>query len=186
VDDAVAAQICELRSLRALELGFCSITDAGLGIIATLPELRRLSFSGSTISDAGIKHFSHHPRLEHVELRTAGLTDQSLEHLSQIKTLTRLDLYGSGQPGVDAGRSFTSSGLAHLKALPNLRTLWLNNFPLVGGSAVLKDLPQLRELTMMMCDVTDAELDALVEARPNMRVSHMTGGGFWTPKRVSP
>jgi hypothetical protein len=53
VDDAVAAKIGELRSLRMLELTYCRIGDAGLRVIASLPELRRLDISSTTITDIG-------------------------------------------------------------------------------------------------------------------------------------
>jgi hypothetical protein len=182
IGDDVAKQIERLRELRSLELTYSRIGDDGLKAIAALPELRRFSFSGTTISDAGIEHLSHHPRLEHIKLRASGLTDRSLEHLSQIKTLTRLDLYGSGQPGVAPGRNFTAAGLTRLKNLPNLRTLWLTNLRLDGGYEVLQELRELHELHMMMCDVKEAELEALQEALPNTNISHMTGGGGWFPK----
>jgi hypothetical protein len=106
-----------------------------------------------------------------------------LNHAAQIKTLTRLDLYGSGQPGVAPGRNFNAAGLLHLQQLPNLRTLWLTNFDLPGGYAALQQLRQLRELSMMMCNITDGELEALQEALPNTRITHTTGGGSWTSRK---
>ena len=75
------------------------------------------------------------------------------------------------------------TGLKHLKRLPKLKTLWLTNFDIPGGYAALKELAQLRELTMMMCNITAGELEALDEALPNTRISHMTGGGSWVPKK---
>ncbi len=83
------------------EIGvYCRIGDAGLKSIATLPELRQLSISSSRITDVGIEHFRTHQKLEHVALRATKLTDMALDHLAQIETMTRLDLYGSGEPGV--------------------------------------------------------------------------------------
>ena len=74
--------------------------------------------------------------------------------------------------------------LRRLKQLPQLETLWLTNCIVPEGYAVLKELKQLRELTMTMCNITDQELESLEEALPEARISHMTGGGSWTPKRI--
>ncbi len=178
VVDAAAARIGELRALTSLELVYCSIGDSGLKAIAALPELRRLNISSQTISDAGVERLRN-SRLEHLTLRVGGLTDRSLEYVSDIKSLRRLDLYGSGRPGVAPGRIFTAEGLKHLQRLPNLQTLWLNNFDLRGGYTVLRELKHLRELSMTMCDITKAELEILLDAMPNVRISHMTGGGSW-------
>ncbi|MFN0128482.1 MAG: biopolymer transporter ExbD, partial [Verrucomicrobiales bacterium] len=184
VDDDVVARIGELRSLRYLELSYCGFGNNGLKTIASLPDLQRLTISGSTITDAGLEHLRSHKTLEHLTLRVSGLTDLSLEHVAHIKTLTRLDLYGSGEPGVAPGRNFGMAGLSHLKQLPSLETLWLTNFDLQGGYAGLKELRQLRELTMMMCNISHSELEALEEALPNTRISHATGGGDWTSKKL--
>jgi hypothetical protein len=162
VDDDVAARIGELRELRHLELTYCDIGDAGLKHLAALPELRRLDISSSTITDAGISHFRPHNRLEHVTVRATGFTDKALDHLAQIESLTRLDLYGSGRPGVAPGRNFSIAGLQQLKRLPRLETLWLTNVDVPGGGYVgLKELKHLRELTFMMANITDEGLEAL-------------------------
>jgi hypothetical protein len=187
IEDTVATKIGELRELRHLELTYSNIGDTGLKRLAALSELRRLNISSAGITDAGVEHFRTHKRLEHVTLRVTGLTDQSLGHLAQIETLTGLDLYGSGKPGVDQGRNFSITGLQQLKKLPKLTRLWLNNFNIPGGGyGGMKELKHLRELTFMMTNVTDAELESLEEALPAARISAMTGGRAWTglkPKR---
>lgn len=186
VGDAVAAKVGELRELRYLELSYCRIGDAGLKHIATLPELRSFDISSATITDAGIGHFRAHKRLEHVTLRATDLTDKSLEHLAQIESVTRLDLYGSGQSGVAPGRNFGIAGLQQLKKLPKLDALWLTNFDIPGGGYVgLKELKHLRELTFMMSNITGEEVEALEKALPRARISSMSGGTIQTrPKPV--
>lgn len=185
VDDAVGKRIGELRALRHLELTYCGLGDEGLKRIAALPELRRFNISSSHVTDAGVGHFRTHKRLEHVTLRVSGLTDESLGHLAQIETLTGLDLYGSGKPGVDPGRNFSIAGLQQLKKLPKLERLSLTNFDVVGGGyGGLRELKHLRELNFMMANVTDAELESLAEALPGARISAATGGRSWPgPKR---
>jgi hypothetical protein len=185
VDDDAAVKIGELRELRNLELTYCAIGDAGLKSIAALPELLRLNISSSQITDAGIERLRTHKKLEHVTLRATKLTDKALDHLAQIETITRLDLYGSGEPGVAPGRNFSIVGLRQLKKLPKLDTLYLTNFDSPGGGyAGLKELKHLRELSFMMTNVTDAELEALEKALPSTRISSATGGSGWMgPKR---
>lgn len=185
VDDDAAIKISELRELRNLELTYCAIGDAGLKSIATLPELLRLNISSSRITDAGIERFRTHKKLDHVTLRATELTDKALDHLAQIETITRLDLYGSGESGVAPGRSFSVVGLQQLKKLPKLDTLYLTNVDSpAGGYVGLKELKHLRELSLMMTNVTDAELETLEKALPNTRISSATGGGGWMgPKR---
>jgi Leucine-rich repeat (LRR) protein len=184
VDDAVAARVGKLRQLRQLVLSYCGIRDAGLKYIANLPELRRLDISSGVISDEGIKLFRAHPRLEHVSLRCADVSDQSLQYLAQIPTLTRLDLYGSGFSGVSPGSNFSIAGLQELKALPKLETLYLTNFNLAGSYGGLKVLKHLREVSFLMCNVSDSDLDALEEALPDASISSATGGGGRPPKKL--
>jgi hypothetical protein len=176
VDDACAERIAACRQLQSLQLVYTNITDDGLNKFADLPKLSRLDIDSAVVTDAGVKHLMRLPKLAHLSLRASRLTDESLRHLAEIRTLTRLDLHGSGLPGVNLGKCFTIEGIQHLKALPNLRTLWLTNFESTGGFLGLKELTQLRELTMMMANVREDELDALEDALPNTRIHSASGG----------
>ncbi|MFM9960869.1 MAG: hypothetical protein ACKV2Q_06550 [Planctomycetaceae bacterium] len=189
-DDACAARIAECQQLQSLQLVFTSITDDGLKTIATLFELNRVNIDSHVITDAGIGQLKTLKKLDHLSLRASHLTDSSLEHIAEIKSLTRLDLNGSGHPGfVVPGNlphaSFTIPGLLKLKALPNLRSLYLTNFSTGGGYAALKELNQLSELNFMMVDLNGTDFSTLEEALPNTRISFATGGGgmFREPKR---
>jgi hypothetical protein len=111
------------------------------------------------------------------------LTDESLRHLAEVKTLKRIDLHGSGEPGPFAGTVFSIAGVQRLKALPELRTLWLTNVESAGGYSGLKELAQLRELSLMMTNIRGDELEALEAALPNTTIHAATGGGYVrTPK----
>src|SRR5262249_40200117 len=159
VDDACAARIAACGQLQSLSLVYTGITDDGLSRIGSLPGLSRLNLDSLVVTDAGIGRLFVVP-LKHISLRASRLPDETLRHLSTIKTLTRVDLNGSGEPGVGAGRCFTVAGVVRLKTLPKLRTLWLTNFAPDGGYLGLKELTQLRELVMTMANVRDDELDA--------------------------
>jgi beta-lactamase regulating signal transducer with metallopeptidase domain/NADPH-dependent 7-cyano-7-deazaguanine reductase QueF-like protein len=184
INDEAAERIATLHDLTSLELVYTKITDYGLKKIAELPALARLNLDSQVVTDAGIGHLKKLPNLQHISLRATHLTDASLRHLADIKSLQRIDLHGSGEPGVNAGECFSMRGVNELKALPKLRTLWLTNVAAGGGYESLKDLKQLRELTLMMTDIRLDEFKVLEEALPNTRIHHVTGGGFSTePKR---
>jgi beta-lactamase regulating signal transducer with metallopeptidase domain len=178
VDDTCADRIAQCRQLQSLNLVYTNITDEGMRKIAGLPELARLNLDSRVVTDAGIKRLGRLPKLQHVSLRASRLTDEALRHLAGIKSLTRIDLNGSGEPGVNPGTCFTIAGVQRLKALPNLRTLWLTNVDSAGGFLGLKELTQLHELTLMMTNIRDDELDTLESALPNTRIHHATGSGF--------
>ncbi|MEJ7638568.1 MAG: hypothetical protein WKF75_11485, partial [Singulisphaera sp.] len=113
--------------------------------------------------------------------------DETLRHLADVKTLTRLDLHGSGLPGVNLGKRFTADGLRQLKRLPSLSTLWLTNLQLDGGFGVLKELTQLRQLSLMMTDISEGEVAALEDALSDTTVIAMSGAGrVGLPKEMRP
>jgi Leucine-rich repeat (LRR) protein len=177
VDDACAARIATLPDLRSLALVYTKITDDGLKKIAELPALARLQLDSRIITDAGIGHLKRLSAMQQISLRATHLTDASLRHLAEMKSLQRIDLNGSGEPGVNAGECFSIQGIRELKALPKLRTLWLTNVVAGGGYESLKDLQQLRELTLMMTDIRREEFTVLEEALPGTTIHHTTGGG---------
>jgi beta-lactamase regulating signal transducer with metallopeptidase domain len=176
VNDTCADRIAQCRQLQALDLVYTNITDEGMRKIGGLPELRRLNLDSYVVTDAGIKPFAELQKLQHVSLRASRLTDEALRHLAGIKSLTRIDLSGSGEPGANAGMCFTIAGVQRLKVLPNLRTLWLTNVDSAGGFLGLKELTQLHELTLMMTNIRDEEVDMLEAALPNTRIHRATGG----------
>lgn len=169
VDDACAARIAACRDLQELSLVFTGITNVGLRQIAELPDLVRLNLDSAVVTDSGVQHLKKLAKLQHASLRVAALTDESLKHLAEIKSLNRVDLYG--------GNAVTISGVQQLKALPDLRTLWLTNFQSPGGFMGLKDLGQLHELSLLMTNLRDDEFDQLEDALPNTVIHHATGGG---------
>lgn len=183
IDDTVAAKVAELKLLRNLDLNYCSITDEGMKAISALPELRRLDLSSLLVTDAGLEPLGASKHLTHVTLRAPNVSDATLRQLARVKTLQRLDLYG-GVGGIGPGNQYSIDGLLSLKGLPDLRVLWMTNMDLAAGSySRLAELSHLAELTMAMCNITEQELDAIEIALPNARISHLTGGGSWLPKK---
>jgi beta-lactamase regulating signal transducer with metallopeptidase domain/protocatechuate 3,4-dioxygenase beta subunit/Leucine-rich repeat (LRR) protein len=166
-------------NLQHLSLSYTWMGDDGLAKLVALKELRRLSLSSMYVTDAGIATLKSLP-LEHLELRAIQLTDKALAHIAEIKTLTRLDLDGSGRPGVyNNGKLFSHKGLAKLKELPQLRYLYLNNFEL-GPSAidVLCEMGQLKGLVINFSKITEDQISRLRQSLPNTYVSVSTGGSL--------
>nr|CAD7413379.1 unnamed protein product [Timema poppensis] len=89
-----------LRSLRALKLAGCDISDVSLRYVTQhLPRLTFLDISSCTrITDAGVAQLATPPAstiitLQKLDLSSCRLlTDSSLEHLARCDALTRLDL----------------------------------------------------------------------------------------------
>ena len=175
VTDAALDSIVQCRELRQLGLQYTGISDEGMKRIATLKELRQLNLDSHFITDAGIAQLRALPKLEHVSLRATGVSDASLRSLAGIKSLTRLDLHGSGRGGVNHGQLFTMGGLRQLKDLPNLRTLWINNLELPDGYLGLRELKQLRGLTLFFCNIKDPEEELLQAAMPDTYISASSG-----------
>ncbi|MEX0716449.1 MAG: M56 family metallopeptidase, partial [Planctomycetaceae bacterium] len=176
VDDAVAERIASLRGLTSLHLVYTRISDDGLKKVSQLPNLSRLSLDSRVIKDAGIGRLKELGGLRHFSLRGSLVTDASLRHLSEIKSLERIDLDGSGEPGFGPGDCFSIQGIVELRALPNLRTLWLTNVAAGGGFRSLQELKQLHELTLTMTDIRQDEFDFLKGALPHTAI-HASGGG---------
>jgi beta-lactamase regulating signal transducer with metallopeptidase domain/Leucine-rich repeat (LRR) protein len=175
VTDATLDNIGQYHELQRLSLRYTSVTDAGLARIAGLTELRQLSLDSRVITDTGIAQLRALPKLEYLWLRATEVSDASLRSLAEIKSLTRLDLFGSGQPGVNVGHLFTMDGLSQLNKLPNLRVLWINNLELPDGYLRLREFKQLSGLTLDFCNVKDAEEELLQAAMPDTSVSASSG-----------
>jgi beta-lactamase regulating signal transducer with metallopeptidase domain/uncharacterized GH25 family protein/thiol-disulfide isomerase/thioredoxin/Leucine-rich repeat (LRR) protein len=179
IADKGMIHVAACRNLRSLDLLDTRVRDAGLVSLADLKQLRRLSLNSDVVTDAGIATLKTLPRLEHLELRARNLTDNALAHIAEIKTITRLDLDGSGQSDFQPGELFTHVGLAKLKGMPNLRTLWLNNLKVTPSSiVVLGETRQLKELVFMMSDITEEQVNRLRQSLPKTRVSAATGSGY--------
>ncbi|HEX5397794.1 MAG TPA: hypothetical protein VFY06_01960, partial [Verrucomicrobiae bacterium] len=170
------SNIDQFHDLQRLSLGYTEVTDVTMRRIASLKELRRLSLNSYFITDAGIAQLRSLPKLEHLELRATQASDDALRNLAGIKSLARLDLYGSGRPGVNHGQLFTMDGLLQLTNLPNLRVLWINNLELPEGFLGLRELKQLRGLTLNFCNIKDAEEELLKAAMPDTSVIASGGG----------
>ena len=175
-DDAGAARIATFRGLERLELFYTNITDEGLQQIIGLPALSHLWLDSDVITDVGVGHLRRLTALKFLSLRGKRLSDKSIAYLAEMKSLERVDLDGGTDVGFPGPENYCFSvGAVHqLKALPNLHVLWLTNFG-IGDYTGLKQLTQLRELTVVWTEVRDDEVRALEDALPHARVHRFMG-----------
>jgi Leucine-rich repeat (LRR) protein len=183
IDDACAVRIANCRDLRSLSLTYTAIGDAGMQHLAALAELIRLQLDSHVVTDDGIANLKALKKLQHLSLRASQVTDASIAHLTEIKSLARLDLHGSGYPGSVTGARFSIESLRRLKELAKLRTLYLTNFRVSGGYVGLKELTQLRALSLSMCNITSVEVDELEKALPTTVIHAISGGGLSRTRR---
>jgi hypothetical protein len=188
VDDAMAARIAACSDLKSLNLRSTAITDEGLRLIASGTKLTSLSLWETPLTDAGMAHLTTHP-LRSIELRSMRLGDATFNHLARVKTLSRLTIWAGGPPRVSLStigdpndqspivNPMTVGGMRVLKDLPQLRSLSLLAFPSYEDYLVLGELKQLRELSMMMSLTEEADLAALEAALPKTRISAGSGAG---------
>jgi hypothetical protein len=175
-DDAGAARIATFRRLERLELFYTKITNEGLKQITELPALGHLWLDSDVITDVGVGHLRKLTSLKSLSLRGKQLTDKSIAYLAEMKSLERVDLDGGRDVGFPGSENYCFSVRAvhQLKALPNLHFLWLSNFD-VGDYTGLKQLTQLRELTLVWAEARGDEVDALQDALPQATVHRHLG-----------
>lgn len=92
-DDAIAP-LAALRELRALDLGATAVTASGLRALRGLP-LRALDVSFRPLRDAGARELLAFPQLEQLALGWTDVTDATVDVLLELPHLTRVDLAAS-------------------------------------------------------------------------------------------
>ena len=135
-----------------------------------------MSLSGTGVDDAGLEHLRGLTKLRILGLGDTKVTGAGLESLKGMTGLENLNSHAVGddrhrshapsgtiqpqilEPSVDTG---DYAGLAHLKGLPSLMFLWLEDTKVTdAGLAHLKELPSLTTL-WLGGKTTDAGLAGL-------------------------
>ena len=115
--DAGLKQVAQVSSLRWLRMATGNIQGPGLVELARLPRLERLCIHApGDISDRHIKYLEGLTRLKSLTLWGIcdNLTDASLVSIGKLKNLEELHF-------IRTNPRFTPAGVAHLKALTNLK-----------------------------------------------------------------
>ena len=184
VDPAVA-----LDALRALGLQ---------GLPNRPDEVTYLNFSGSKASDADAKYVLAFPQLESLYCEGSPFTGKALRYFQNVPALKALTLNGSKSIGDDdlahlskasnlenlglRETAVTSAGIAHLKSLTKLRSLYLPEQ--LGRDCVpaLSELQSLQDLSPFPQDLTDgdlAQLSRLIHLRTlDLQRTKLTPAGY--------
>jgi len=153
------------RPLVKVDLSFTQASDASLAHLKGVTTLRELHLCGTRITNVGLEHVSSLTSLRVLDCwRCKDFTDAGLEHLAAMPHLQRLSLWNT---------NVTDDGLGHLKRLTSLRVLDLSHTRVSdAGLKQLEGLTGLQELALIGCnELTDAGVDALQEALPNVVIS---------------
>lgn len=102
--------------------------------------LKKLSIRGKTLNDANLPLLAGLAELEELSTDQTALTDDGYKHFSQFPKLKHLALFHPSWAMAD----FTGSGLAYLKALPNLQRLTFAGS--TAGDAAMEAIGQLTQL----------------------------------------
>lgn len=176
--DEGLAQIASLRELRELQIDSAgSLTNRGLDRLADLPLLRKLSLVGLSGDDLKFSFLLQIPLLTELEIRSTLFVDpRQFDLVFGLTRLERLDLSGCAH--------VTTEQLRQIARLRKLRDLKLESHngldPTIraGGSRerrrgfgvdqtvmdVIAALPALESLSLALCDVDDAAVEALAQS----------------------
>lgn len=153
----------EFKNLKGLDVGYLYLTQGDLSVIGTCRQLERLSLNGIYLFDTG---------------SSRRLVGDDLANLSNLKSLQLLDL----------SQSNYSSGMIHLKDLPNLHTLYLSSFEHLNNATLgeLTVLPRLKTLVFApvygsnpKTTVTEPGLEAF-KRMPGLETLFVGYHGKWT------
>ena len=161
-------------SLANLEIGGAPITERGAAAIASLPALRRLYLPSSTLDDAGVARLAAlADTLRSLHLgHSAAVSDRACAALGRLTHLAFLDL---------SSTQVTGAGLRHLAALRELERLDLAFLKLEDRDVVpLLGLSRITELSLAYSQVTDAAIDLIVDAMPDLERLDLTASAITT------
>lgn len=163
--------------LRQLLLNQGQATDDCLRVVGQLGSLEAIyMWDASDVTDAGVAHLRNLQGLRFVHLSKSQITDESLRVLGTLRRIEGLGLQEN---------HFTDAGLAHLKALTELRVLAVS----IGDTRItdaglehLHGLKKLQVLAIPMEEVTLEGVTKLENAIPGLLVGDKQLIGRKRPK----
>jgi hypothetical protein len=169
----VLAGLTKLRSLALFHpsRSNAAFTGAGLVHLAGLPELENLTLAGANVGDAALAAIATLPRLKGLRLWHNIETAEGLKALSGMASLRRLTLGQrlAGRPPRPA--SLSDAALPGIARITGLEELTLQEARLSGEALLkLKELPNLRKLTVSQVDTPAADIAKLKAALPTVAI----------------
>jgi hypothetical protein len=170
---AVFAGFPKLRSLALFHPSRSNpaFTGAGLAHLAALPELESLTLAGANVGDPALSAIAKLPRLKSLRLWHNIETADGVKALSGMTALKKLHL-GQRLPGRPAKPpSLTSATLTDLARMSGLEELSLMEARLSGSALLtLKELPNLKKLTIAQVDIPAADIEKLKAGLPKVAI----------------
>ena len=148
-----AAALANHPSLVYLNIGGSSFGDVGVPYLATIKGLKNLSLGHMRVTDAGLAPLANHPALE-----TLGLCPQGTPRMTDAMMKTVVTL----------------KALREFKVLETVLTY-------DGGLYLLKQLPNLKKVTLENVGLSDEDLAKLKAALPQVEISFKP----WTPDAIA-
>jgi len=176
VSDEGVQGFAALKSLRTLKFFHTgkSFTGTGLVKLAELPRLSSLTVAGSlAFGDEGMAAVAMLPHLREFRTWHAGSTLEGMKKLSALKDLKSLTL---GQRLAYAPpTSLSDETIAVLIQMKSLETLQLEEARLKLDALVqLKQLPELKKLTLEGIDLMETDVDRLRAELPKVELKWTT------------
>jgi len=155
--------ICGPR-LSYIDLGGTQITDVGLNHLRDLHQLRRLHLEGTAVSDTGLKQLCALKSLRSLGLRETNVTADVLPCFPRLRWLTL------------KGCAIDDNGALRISELRELQVLDISNTHVTSqGLRHLRQLKNLRRLSLEGCQVSRKEIEELIESLPNLHAKEV----FW-------
>lgn len=147
-------------------------TGAGLAHLKGLEKLERLTFAGATAGDTALEAIGKLTQLQEFRAWHNWESADGLRHLLALKGLKSLTL---GQRltrrGADATPSLDDAAMNVISQMHSLERLSLQEARLSGTAlAKLKSLPNLKQLTLKLVAISQAEIDRLQSELPNAKL----------------
>ena len=138
-----------------------ALTGTGLAALAALPHLESFSVGGSkTFSDAGLAAVAGLPHLQSLRFWHTGVTSGGVKALLALKELKSLMLGQQLDPKLPA--TLNDDTVAVVAQLTSLEMLNLSEARLsLAALAKLKQLPNLKRLTLDNIEISEGDMAAL-------------------------
>jgi Leucine-rich repeat (LRR) protein len=165
ISDATVKQARTLKQLERLHIAATRCTDLSIELLKGHPTLKEL-YAGGCVSDVGLTRLKELPLKRLSVGWTAKISDPGLALIPKaVPDLEWLDLNGA--------RKITDAGVANLRGLTKLSGLSLYETE-IGNPALdaIKEMKSLKSVNIKRTNVTDAGIEDLKKARPDLVVTH--------------
>ncbi len=149
-----------------------AFNGSGLSHLKEIPALEALTFAGATAGDEALEAVGQLTQLQSFREWHNTETSDGLKHLTKLKNLKSIRL-GQRLPswGKDTPASFDNDSIAILAKIPSLESIELTEARLNYDAVVqLKDLPNLKKLIIGQVDISEADVEKLRTAMPNVEI----------------